>query len=107
MLASNQSQEQKKTGTDDKGVGDGGESLSKSCFQGAPMRIDAENSGKKTADTIQETALCINNEGAERMFNTVTAFSANMFKNPEFDTVIMRYSVIRSSVVATSLLNLS
>ena len=24
------------------------------------------------------------------MFNTMTAFSANMFKNPGFDTLIMR-----------------
>ena len=28
------------------------------------------------------------------MFKTLTAFSANMFNNPGFDTLIMRYDVI-------------
>ena len=77
MLASNQSQEQKKTGTDGKAIRGISESLSKSCFQCAPMRTNAENSGKKNLDSIQKTALCINNEGAERMFSTMTIFSFN------------------------------
>lgn len=51
-LPSNQSQEQQKTGTDGEDVGGGGEILSKSCFRGAPMRTDTENSGKKTADNL-------------------------------------------------------
>ncbi|MBA7642903.1 hypothetical protein ES703_50612 [subsurface metagenome] len=33
---------------------------------------------------ITEVFLC------HSMFNTMTAFSANMFKNPGFDTLIMR-----------------
>ena len=69
-LPSNQSQEQQKTGTDGKDVGGGGEILSKSCFQGAPMRTDTDNSGKKTADTIQKTTLCVNNEGAQSIEHT-------------------------------------
>jgi len=73
-LASNESQEQKKTGTDDKGVGGDGESLSKSCFPRARRRTDTDNSGKKNLDSIQKTALCVTNEGAEQMFNTFTIF---------------------------------
>ena len=71
-LASKQSQEQRKTGTDDSRT-----FLHNSCLPSAPIQSNTESSGKKNLDSVQKTALCVNNEGAQRMFNPLTTFSYN------------------------------
>jgi len=60
-LSSKQSQEQRKTGTDDSKA-----FLHNSCLPRAPIRSNTESSGKKNLDSIQKTALCVNNEGSHR-----------------------------------------
>ena len=60
-----ESQTAAKTGTDDRNVTE--EILSKSCFQGAPIRSNTEASGKQNIDSVQKTALRKNNEGAVRI----------------------------------------
>ena len=60
-----ESQTAAKTGTDDRNVTE--EILSKSCFQGAPIRSNTEASGKQNIDSVQKTALHTNNEGAVRI----------------------------------------
>jgi integrase len=57
---SKESQAAVKTGTDDRNF------LSKSCFEGAPIRSNTEASGKENLDSVQKTQLSANNEGAVR-----------------------------------------
>lgn len=62
---SRESQAAVKTGTDDRNVT--GEILSKSCFEGVPIREIWKPAESESPDNVQRTPLCVNNEGAERI----------------------------------------
>ena len=78
-------QEAAATGTYDKPVDSTDttdKSLSKSCFSHAPIRSNTDNSGKKNPDSVDKTALCVSNEGAVQMFNTMTTYNEHRIYNP-------------------------